>query len=122
MMHGFPDDFWICDRIIPLLLPHRTVAFGWLDPRPTGDDELDAVLVEIAGDPPGKGHALAAAAMAARTGLSKPAIGRIWKKVGLKPHLHESFKLGIGELGRAGAQQPVVDAGEVLGRYAAWCR
>jgi hypothetical protein len=31
--------------------------------------------------------------MAARTGLSKSTIGRIWKKFGLKPHLQESFKL-----------------------------
>jgi hypothetical protein len=31
--------------------------------------------------------------MAARTGLSKSTIGRIWKKSGLKPHLHDSFKL-----------------------------
>jgi haloalkane dehalogenase len=29
MMHGFPDDSRIHDRIIPLLMPHRTVAFGW---------------------------------------------------------------------------------------------
>jgi pimeloyl-ACP methyl ester carboxylesterase len=30
MMHGFPDDSRIYDRIIPLLLPHRTAAFDWL--------------------------------------------------------------------------------------------
>ena len=31
--------------------------------------------------------------MAARAGLSKSTIGRIWKKFDLKPHLQESFKL-----------------------------
>jgi len=31
--------------------------------------------------------------MAARTGLSKSTIGRIWKKFDLKPHLQDSFKL-----------------------------
>jgi hypothetical protein len=31
--------------------------------------------------------------MAARTGLSKSTIGRIWKKFDLKPHLTEGFKL-----------------------------
>ena len=30
---------------------------------------------------------------AARTGLSKSTIGRIWKKSGLKPHLQDPFKL-----------------------------
>ena len=31
--------------------------------------------------------------MAARTGLSKSTIGRIWRKFDLKPHLQDSFKL-----------------------------
>lgn len=30
MMHGFPDDSRIYDRLIPPLAPHRAVAFGWL--------------------------------------------------------------------------------------------
>ena len=30
MMHGFPDDSRIYDRIMPLLSPHHTVAFDWL--------------------------------------------------------------------------------------------
>ena len=33
------------------------------------------------------------ASMAARGGLSKSTIGRVWKKSGLKPHLQDSFKL-----------------------------
>jgi hypothetical protein len=31
--------------------------------------------------------------MAARTGLGKSTIGRIWKKFDLRPHLQDSFKL-----------------------------
>ncbi|MGW0632910.1 hypothetical protein ACWCQN_21560 [Streptomyces sp. NPDC001984] len=31
--------------------------------------------------------------MAARTGLSKSTIGRIWKRFDLKPHLQDAFKL-----------------------------
>jgi hypothetical protein len=34
--------------------------------------------------------------MAARTGLSKSTIGRIWKKCDLKPHLQDYFKLSAG--------------------------
>jgi hypothetical protein len=33
------------------------------------------------------------ASMAERSGLSKSAIGRIWRKSGLKPHLAGTFKL-----------------------------
>jgi pimeloyl-ACP methyl ester carboxylesterase len=29
-MQGFPDDYRSYDRIIPLLMPHRAVAFDWL--------------------------------------------------------------------------------------------
>jgi hypothetical protein len=34
--------------------------------------------------------------MAARTGLSKSTVGRIWKKFDLKPHLQDCFKLSSG--------------------------
>jgi len=85
------------------------------DPGPTGDDELDAVLAEIAGDHPGQGHALVA-------GLD----GRPHRAVEvdhradleeIRPQAAPAgvFRLGIGELGQAGAQQPVVDEGEVPG-------
>jgi haloalkane dehalogenase len=30
MMHGFPDDCRIYDRLVPLLQPHRAVTFDWL--------------------------------------------------------------------------------------------
>ena len=42
---------------------------------------------------PGKDTHWSRASMAARTGLSKSTIGRIWKKFDLKPHLQDSFKL-----------------------------
>ena len=46
-----------------------------------------------AGDHPGKDTHWSRALMAARTGLSKSTVGRIWKKFDLKPHLQDSFKL-----------------------------
>jgi transposase len=42
---------------------------------------------------PGKDTHGSRSSMAARTGLSKSAIGRIWRKFDLKPHLQDSFKL-----------------------------
>jgi hypothetical protein len=36
--------------------------------------------------------------MAARSGLSKSTVGRIWRKFDLKPHLSDSFKLSTGPL------------------------
>ncbi|MFD8386688.1 IS630 family transposase, partial [Streptomyces sp. NPDC059679] len=42
---------------------------------------------------PGQDMHWSRASMAARTGLSKSTIGRIWKKFDLKPHLQDAFKL-----------------------------
>ena len=42
---------------------------------------------------PGKDTHWSRASMAARTGLSKSTIGRIWHKFDLKPHPQDSFKL-----------------------------
>jgi hypothetical protein len=70
----------------------------------------------------GKGHALVAGLDGRPHRVSKSTIGRIWKKFDLKPHLQASFKPGIDELGQAGVQQPVADAGRGTGRYAARCR
>jgi pimeloyl-ACP methyl ester carboxylesterase len=30
LMHGFPDDHHVYDRLAPLLAPHRIVTFDWL--------------------------------------------------------------------------------------------
>jgi transposase len=51
------------------------------------------VIVATLETTPGKDTHWSRASMAARTGLSKSTIGRIWRKFDLKPHLQESFKL-----------------------------
>jgi transposase len=59
-------------------------------------DQVEDVVVATLESTPGKDTHWSRAAMARRTGLSKSAIGRIWKKSGLKPHLQDSFKLSTG--------------------------
>src|SRR6201987_5774980 len=56
-------------------------------------DQVEDVIVATLESTPGKDTHWSRASMAARTGLSKSTIGRIWKKSGLKPHLQDSFKL-----------------------------
>jgi transposase len=56
-------------------------------------DQVEDVIVATLESTPGKDTHWSRASMAARTGLSKSTIGRIWKKFDLKPHLQESFKL-----------------------------
>src|SRR5437763_9314478 len=56
-------------------------------------DQVEDVIVATLETTPGKDTHWSRASMAARTGLSKPTIGRIWKKFDLKPHLQDSFKL-----------------------------
>ena len=56
-------------------------------------DQVEDVLVATLESSPGKDTHWSRASMAARTGLSKSTIGRIWKKFDLKPHLQDSFKL-----------------------------
>jgi transposase len=56
-------------------------------------DQVEDVIVATLEGAPGKDTHWSRASMAARTGLSKSTIGRIWKKSGLKPHLQDSFKL-----------------------------
>jgi transposase len=59
-------------------------------------DQVEDVVVATLETTPGKHTHWSRASMAARTGLSKSAIGRIWRKSGLKPHLQDSFKLSTG--------------------------
>src|SRR5262252_4142293 len=61
-------------------------------------DQVEDVGVATPEPTPGKDTHWSRASMAARTGLSKSTIGRIWKKFDLKPHLQDSFKLSTDPL------------------------
>jgi transposase len=61
-------------------------------------DRVEDVIVATLESVPGKDTHWSRASMAARTGLSKSTIGRIWKKFDLKPHLQDSFKLSTDPL------------------------
>ncbi|WP_037971991.1 IS630 family transposase [Streptosporangium amethystogenes] len=56
-------------------------------------DQVEDVIVATLESTPGSDTHWSRASMAARTGLSKSTIGRIWKKFDLKPHLQDGFKL-----------------------------
>ncbi|MDV9195967.1 IS630 family transposase [Streptomyces sp. Wh19] len=56
-------------------------------------DQVEDVLVATLESAPGRDTHWSRASMAARTGLSKSTIGRIWKKFDLRPHLQDAFKL-----------------------------
>jgi transposase len=61
-------------------------------------DQVEDVVVATLESVPGKDTHWSRASMAARTGLSKSTIGRIWKKFDLKPHLQDTFKLSSDPL------------------------
>jgi transposase len=61
-------------------------------------DQVEDVIVATLETTPGKDTHWSRASMAARTGLSKSTIGRIWRKFDLKPHLQDSFKLSADPL------------------------
>jgi transposase len=56
-------------------------------------DQVEDVVVATLESVPGNDTHWSRASMAARTGLSKSTVGRIWRKFDLKPHLQDSFKL-----------------------------
>ena len=53
----------------------------------------EQVVVETLGSKPAKATHWSRASMAARSGLSKSTIGRIWRDFELKPHRTDGFKL-----------------------------
>jgi transposase len=61
-------------------------------------DQVEDVVVATLESLPGKDTHWSRASMAARTGLSKSTVGRIWKKFDLKPHLQDAFKLSSDPL------------------------
>ncbi|KOG56597.1 endonuclease DDE [Streptomyces griseoflavus] len=55
--------------------------------------QVEDVVIATLESTPGQDTHWSRASMAARTGLSKSTIGRIWKRFDLKPHLQDAFKL-----------------------------
>ncbi|MET7458506.1 IS630 family transposase [Streptomyces sp. NPDC005574] len=56
-------------------------------------DQVEDVIAATLESTPGQDTHWSRASMAARTGLSKSTVGRIWKRFDLKPHLQDAFKL-----------------------------
>src|SRR5215467_9741822 len=62
-------------------------------PRRITDDQVEQVIVKTLEATPADATHWSRASMAAQSGLSRSSVGRIWKALGLKPHLTETFKL-----------------------------
>ena len=68
------------------------------EPRPgreptITDEQVEKVVIETLETTPKDATHWSRGSMAKRSGLSRSAIGRIWKAFGLKPHLADTFKL-----------------------------
>jgi transposase len=61
-------------------------------------EQVEAVVVATLEDTPRDATHWSRRSMAARSGLSKSTIGRIWRTFGLKPHLADTFKLSTDPL------------------------
>jgi transposase len=61
-------------------------------------DQIEDVVVATLEDTPRDATHWSRTSMAARSGLSKSTIGRIWRKFELKPHRAETFKLSTDPL------------------------
>jgi transposase len=62
-------------------------------PRTVTDAQVEAVIAKTLESKPDDATHWSTRGMAAACGLSPTAVGRIWRAFGLKPHLHETFKL-----------------------------
>jgi transposase len=60
--------------------------------------QVEAVVVATLEETPSNATHWSRTSMAARSGLSKSTIGRIWRTFGLKPHLADTFKLSTDPL------------------------
>ena len=61
-------------------------------------DQVEGVIVATLEETPREATHWSRKLMADRSGLSKSTIGRIWRSLGLKPHLTDSFKLSTDPL------------------------
>jgi transposase len=61
-------------------------------------EQVEQVIVATLEDTPRDATHWSRASMAARSGLSRSTIGRIWRDFGLKPHRAETFKLSTDPL------------------------
>jgi transposase len=62
-------------------------------PRSITDDDVEAVIVRTLEDRPTDATHWSTRDLAAKTGISPSSVGRIWRAVGLKPWLTDTFKL-----------------------------
>jgi transposase len=62
-------------------------------PRTITDDHVEAVIVKTLTEKPRDATHWSTRSLAKATGMSQPAIVRIWKAFGLKPWLEDTFKL-----------------------------
>ncbi len=67
-------------------------------PRSISVDQVEDVIVATLESTPANATHWTRSKMAARTGLSKTTIGKIWKDFGLKPHKVDHFKLSTDPL------------------------
>ncbi len=62
-------------------------------PRSISDDDVERVIVKTLEEKPVNATHWSTRSMADAVGLNQTAVSRIWRAVGLKPHLVDSFKL-----------------------------